>query len=45
MKSKFQSYDLKDCEEFEGVVEIEHVLGESEDATVEEFHQAVQERF
>ena len=45
MKSMVQSYDVKDNEEFEGVMELEAVLNETEDADIDAFHAAVVDRF
>jgi hypothetical protein len=37
MKSKVQSYDLRDCEEYYGILELEKLLLDAEDNNVDEF--------
>ena len=45
MKSFVQSYELRDSEEFEGVMELENLLEETEEMEIAEFAAAVHTRF
>jgi len=46
MKSHVQSYEIRDCEDFEGVMSIEQIFKEvNEDQPIEDFAAAIKKRF